>query len=123
LEETNYDRKHTVNQSHLEDPAHDEPKLEDHSTSKGADVTEKPSTGEDKSLDALDRETGEVIWPRKSYWDKLGFKDTKRPNRLVPIMLAPFVGFTYPPVVYAGYVSNSLAERFTFSPLLTNSTA
>jgi MFS family permease len=123
LEETNYDRKHTVNQSHLEDPAHDEPKLEDHSTSKGADVTEKPSTGEAKSLDAPDRETGEVIWPRKSYWDKLGFKDTKRPNRLVPIMLAPFVGFTYPPVVYAGYVSNSLAERFTFSPLLTSFTA
>lgn len=107
LEETNYDRKHTVN---LETPAYAEPKSEEHSAGKGAEVTEKSATGEDKPLDSPDRETGEIIWPRKSYWDKLGFKDKKRPNRLLPIMMAPFVGFTYPPVVYAGYVSRNLSK-------------
>ena len=66
---------------------------------------EKTTTGEVRPLDSEDRETGEVVWPRKTYWDKLGFKDKKRPNRLIPIMIALFVGFTYAPVVYAGYVS------------------
>jgi MFS family permease len=104
LEETNYDRKHTANQPRPDEPVYTEPNSEG-VAAKIAEVTEKSASGEDKSLDSPDRETGEVIWPRKTYWDKLGFKDTKRPNRLIPIMLAPFVGFTYPPVVYAGYVS------------------
>lgn len=66
---------------------------------------EKKTLGEVQPLDSEDRETGEIVWQRKTYWDKLGFKDKKRPNRLIPMMLAPFVGFTYAPVVYAGYVS------------------
>lgn len=49
-----------------------------------------------------DRESGEVARPRKSYIDKLGLKDKKRPNRLLNIAMAPFKGFTYPAVVYAG---------------------
>lgn len=69
---------------------------------------EKTTTREINPRDSEDREIGEVIWQRKTYWDKLGFKDKKRPNRLLPIMIAPFVGFTYPPVVYAGYVLSFL---------------
>jgi MFS family permease len=111
LEETNYDRKHTIHQSHVDTSAHAEVRSEDPTNIKGAEVTEKSAAGEDRSLNSPDRERGEVIWPRKSYWDKLGFKDTKRPNRLIPIMLAPFVGFTYPPVVYAGYVSDDLSTK------------
>jgi hypothetical protein len=100
LEETNYDRKHTASPAGTETPVYAEPKLESDLAS-----GEKTTAGEVKPLDSEDRETGEVIWPRKSYLDKLGFKDKKRPNRLIAIMLAPFVGFTYPPVVYAGFVS------------------
>jgi MFS family permease len=99
LEETNYDRKHAANPTGTETPPYAEPKVQSDLA-----LGEKTTAGEVKPLDSEDRETGEVIWPRKTYWDKLGFKDKKRPNRLIPIMLAPFVGFTYPPVVYAGYV-------------------
>lgn len=67
-----------------------------------ASSTEKKTMGEVRPLDSEDRESGEVVWQRKTYWDKLGFKDKKRPNRLLPMMAAPFVGFTYAPVVYAG---------------------
>ena len=73
---------------------------------------EKTTSDEIKPRDSENHEVGEVIWQRKTYWDKLGFKDKKRPNRLLPIMIAPFVGFTYPPVVYAGcvlsFASNAL---------------
>lgn len=55
-------------------------------------------------------EPGEVLWPRKSYMDKLGIKDKKRPNRLLDIAIAPFKGFTYPAVVYAGYVCRTDLE-------------
>ena len=99
MEETNYDRKHTVNHAAPETPVYTEKKLESDMAS-----DEKTTIGAVKPLDSEDRETGEVIWPRKTYWDKLGFNDKKRPNRLIPMMIAPFVGFTYPPVVYAGYV-------------------
>jgi hypothetical protein len=99
MEETNYDRKHFDNNLATETAVYTVPRS-------NSDVAsnEKTTTGEVNPRDSEDRETGEVIWQRKTYWDKLGFKDKKRPNRLVPIMIAPFVGFTYLPVVYAGYV-------------------
>lgn len=100
LEETNYDRKHTMVPPAVGTPEHVAPMRD-------SDVgsMEKKTLGEVQPLDSEDRETGEIVWQRKTYWDKLGFKDKKRPNRLIPMMLAPFVGFTYAPVVYAGYVS------------------
>ena len=99
MEETNYDRKHFSNNPTIETAVYTSPKS---STDVASD--EKTTTGEVNRRDSEDREAGEVIWERKTYWDKLGFNDKKRPNRLVPIMIAPFVGFTYPPVVYAGCV-------------------
>jgi len=115
LEETNYDRKHTVIPPRSSDTAEDRSKSEDHNAFKGAEVTEKSASGDPTPLDSIDRETGEIIWPRKSYWDKLSLKDTSRPNRLMPIMIAPLVGFTYPPVVYAGYVFSNLIKRWSCS--------
>jgi hypothetical protein len=115
MEETNYDRKHFDNNSTTETDVYTAPELNTNVAS-----NEKKTTGEVNPRDSEDHETGEVILQRKTYWDKLGFKDKKRPNRLVPIMIAPFVGFTYMPVVYAGYVLSFLSNGSTRSHLLTN---
>ncbi|KAH8655410.1 major facilitator superfamily transporter [Xylariales sp. PMI_506] len=99
MEETNYDRSYSA-QTPQASPI----------------VSEAPShpqgTIAEKSATSIpeDRETGEVIWPRKTFLDKLAVKDKKRSNRLIDILIAPFKGFTYPAVVYAGlmYGANSL---------------
>lgn len=98
MEETNYDRAHVTHQANDNEHMVVEISQEVATTSK-----EKPASDGITPQATEDREAGEVIWPRKTYWDKLGFDDKKRHNRLLPIMLAPFKGFTYPPVVYAGY--------------------
>ena len=107
MEETNYDRKHSSDNATTGTAVYPASKS---NIDKASD--EKTTTGELNPRDSEDRELGEVIWRRKTYWDKLGFKDRKRPNRLLPIMIAPFVGFTYLPVVYAGcvlcFLSNTL---------------
>ena len=115
MEETNFDRKHVNNSSTTEASVCTAPES-------NADMSsnEKTTKGEINPHDSEDRESGEVIWQRKTYWDKLGFNDKKRPNRLVPIMIAPFVGFTYPPVVYAGYVLSFFSNGLDRSYLLTN---
>lgn len=115
MEETNYDRKHVSNNSTTEPDVYPAPKSNIDMAS-----NEKTTSGEIKPRDSEDREVGEVIWQRKTYWDKLGFKDKKRPNRLVPIMIAPFVGFTYPPVVYAGCVLSFLNNGLPWSYSLIN---
>lgn len=98
MEETNYDRVHAIHQANDNEPMVVKVSQEVATTSK-----EKSASDGITPQATEDREAGEIIWPRKTYWDKLGFNDKKRPNRLLPIMLAPFKGFTYPPVVYAGY--------------------
>lgn len=92
LEETNYDRVH----SHAQESAPE---------TTGGVV--KEASGSEKSPKAVDEpqadtEVGQVQWPRKSFVDKLGVRDRKRPNRILDIMLGPFKGFTYPAVVWAG---------------------
>ncbi|ETS80696.1 hypothetical protein PFICI_08225 [Pestalotiopsis fici W106-1] len=102
MEETNYDRKHvatTASQVHAV-PSEVAVPSQDAKSEKPAPSAALPE----------DREVGQVSWPRKSYMDKLSLKDKKRPNRLLDIMAAPFKGFTYPAVVYAGFMygANSL---------------
>lgn len=99
MEETNYDRKHFSNSATTGTAVYSVPKPNTDMAS-----SEKTTTGEVNPRGSEYREVSEIMWQRKTYWDKLGFKDKKRPNRLLPIMIAPFVGFTYPPVVYAGCV-------------------
>ncbi|KAJ0167050.1 putative MFS-type transporter [Colletotrichum tanaceti] len=84
----------------------------------GGDADEKSS---DKAGDCnssataqpVDGETGQVLYPRKTYVQKLGIKDKPRPNRcnrMLDIALGGLRGFTYPSVVYAGlmYGANNL---------------
>ena len=93
MEETNYDRKHTISAT---------------SNTVVADQTPSESdvqTGDSKhpsSPQQTDFETGEVQWQRKTYVDKLSLKDKARPNQLLDHFIAPFKGFTYPAIVYAG---------------------
>lgn len=114
MEETNYDRKH---------PEHPAPSNLDTSEPQPLDGNkDAPNVnGSEKNPDIIsqtdghvmavnDSEKGEMDWPRKSYLDKLGLKDKPRQNRILDIAIAPFKGFLYPPVVYAGlmYGANSL---------------
>lgn len=114
MEETNYDRKHA--DSPVSDAEEKAPNsvLENINMSSTADAT--PA---DKGLDSKERpptspssdiEEAQVLKPRKTYWQKLSVRDRPRPNRVLDIALAPFKGFLYPPVVYAGlmYGANSL---------------
>lgn len=115
MEETNYDRKHAdsslpdaeekappnsglenINMSSTEDAV---------SADKGPYSKSKPPTSPSSDI-----EEAQVVWPRKTYWQKLSLRDRPRPNRILDIALAPFKGFLYPPVVYAGlmYGANSL---------------
>lgn len=103
LEETNYDRVHASSSP---------PAPEHTTTSLSAPANPELTVSEKDAKNSLTVQTalsdsgecGEVHWARKTYMQKLGLMDKKRPNRLVSMMKAPFKGFTYPAVVYAGYV-------------------
>ncbi|RKL44849.1 hypothetical protein BFJ72_g3500 [Fusarium proliferatum] len=96
MEETNYDRKHD------ELPPQRVAPVSQASTQEGDGDGEKTVTLDTTSSDL--GESAEIQWPRKTYLQKLSIKDKPRPNRIVQIMIAPFKGFTYPAVVYAGLV-------------------
>ncbi|KAF5527214.1 putative MFS-type transporter [Colletotrichum aenigma] len=110
MEETNYDRP-----ARLEDhetPVISEAQRTESATgseeeSKVANATEKQG---DPTTNPVDSETGQVIYPRKTFVQKLGIKDKPRPNRMLDIALGALRGFTYPSVVYAGlmYGANNL---------------
>ncbi|KAL9526779.1 hypothetical protein SMMN14_09514 [Sphaerulina musiva] len=114
MEETNYDRTH---HSPTHAPASEVVVSELTSGINSTTAHEK----DPKPLDALsssstsDREAGQTLplYPRKSYWQKLRLftnNNESRPNRMLDIFLAPFKGFTYPVIVYAGlmYGANAL---------------
>ncbi|KAJ5004326.1 putative MFS-type transporter [Colletotrichum sp. SAR 10_66] len=110
MEETNYDRP-----ARLEDhetPVISEAQRTESATgseeeSKVANATEKQGA---PTTNPVDSETGQVMYPRKTFVQKLGIKDKPRPNRMLDIALGALRGFTYPSVVYAGlmYGANNL---------------
>ncbi|KAJ0125333.1 major facilitator superfamily transporter [Diaporthe amygdali] len=114
MEETNYDRKH------VDDSVPDAEEKSPNSVLKNINMTSTADAASaDKSLDSKeispaspssDIEEAQVIKPRKTYWQKLSLRDKRRPNRVLDVALAPFKGFLYPPVVYAGLMwgANSL---------------
>jgi MFS family permease len=104
MEETNYDRTAPV-------PPTPEPLMEDDSTRDEPHPEAKHQESEKShQTPSPDIEIGKTTLPRKTYWQKLSLKDQKRPNRMFDIFLAPFKGFSYPVVVYAGlmYGANAL---------------
>ncbi|POS70695.1 major facilitator superfamily transporter [Diaporthe helianthi] len=111
MEETNYDRKHmedTDKESALmssKEQANDSGLWQNATADKTANSKSSPQI-----LPSTDVEECKVMKPRKTYWQELGLRDTPRPNRILDIAIAPFKGFTYPAVVYAGLMwgANSL---------------
>lgn len=108
-QETNYDRIHTpphapITQLH--------PPPQDNTPT----TTEKPQPTPPTAIDTTTTSSSSPslesnqLHPRKSLWQKLSILDKKRPNRMLDIFLAPFKGFTYPCIVYAGlmYGANAL---------------
>jgi hypothetical protein len=67
----------------------------------------------------------QVTYPRKTYLQKLSVIDKKRSNRILEIMWSPFKFFTFPVVVWAGFMygTNGLVWpgilNATASPLYT----
>jgi MFS family permease len=113
MEETNYDRHLVIDT-----------------------VTEENSTDEILQIaEVADGEKGEkiapvsteppvevrVTYPRKTYWQKLSLTgDKKRPNRLLEIMWSPFKFFSFPVVVWAGFMYGTNALVW---PGILNATA
>ncbi|ORY59988.1 major facilitator superfamily transporter [Pseudomassariella vexata] len=102
MEETNYDRP-----AHHSPPAQASPETHGHESS---ETDEKAGMKTAQVAGSADCESGDIVYPRKTYIQKLGIKDKKRENRMLDVALAAFKGFTYPPVVYAGlmYGANNL---------------
>ncbi|KAF2158870.1 hypothetical protein M409DRAFT_30657 [Zasmidium cellare ATCC 36951] len=99
MEETNYDRvtspRPTQPPSGISTPS--EPPADALPGEKSIKQTTTATT--------TDLETGQTTYPCKTYLQKLSLTGDKcRPNRLLEISLAPFKGFTYPVVVYAGFM-------------------
>ena len=110
MEETNYDRKPADDSVPDAEEKAPNPVLENinvdsttdaASADKGLDSKARPPTSPSSDI-----EEAQVIKPRKTYWQKLSLRDRPRPNRVLDVALAPFKGFLYPPVVYAGLVSS-----------------
>lgn len=101
--ETNYDRTDKFAHAPVTEVARS-------TESPTTDVPEKEKSGLPKDVDSSSEIEAGQVYPRKSYWQKLGIVDKKRPNRMLDIFFAPFKGFTYPVIVYAGlmYGANAL---------------
>ncbi|KAI1336065.1 major facilitator superfamily transporter [Xylariaceae sp. FL0016] len=101
MEETNYDRSHQA-----------EPTMEAAvpASEKQVGSSSDKVSNEGKTSPAEDYGVADVIYPRKTYAQKLSLKDKPRPNRLFDVAVGCFQGFTYPAVVYGGlmYGANNL---------------
>jgi len=124
MEETNYDRHipQSTTSAGTSTDAVDSSKVVN--TEKSANEKEtNPETS--PAIEPAAIETGLIVYPRKSYWQKLSMVDKKRQNRVLEIMWGPFKFFTFPVVVWAGFMygTNGLVWpgilNATASPLYT----
>lgn len=116
MEETNYDRRTTQPsfssaQAIFVGAGEPEPSESEKATTKdGVETNDSPLSSDKRpfedqhSPDVVAAELGQITYPRKTYWQKLSVIDKKRPNRMLDIMWAPFKFFTFPVVVWAGFM-------------------
>lgn len=113
MEETNYDRPARPVEDSASTALATISEAEKHQI--GRNMDKEPSEmvkGHDATnTSPMESETGQVFYPRKTYTQKLGIKDKRRPNRMCDIILAAFTGFSYPSVLYAGYVNLWASEN------------
>lgn len=118
MEETNYDRQ--APQTTLSAGSSTEAVVDPSSEKEGAQDYKGS-----KNPDPAVVEMGQVTYPRKTYLQKLSVIDKKRPNRILEIMWSPFKFFTFPVVVWSGFMygTNGLVWpgilNATASPLYT----
>ncbi|GAB7352690.1 hypothetical protein MBLNU459_g3051t1 [Dothideomycetes sp. NU459] len=124
MEETNYDRQMPHSTSSASSSVEVVTESETVTTEKP--VSEKDGqAAKEASFDPTSTEIGQISYPRKTYLQKLSIIDKKRPNRILDIMWAPFKFFTFPVVVWAGFMygTNGLVWsgilNATASPLYT----
>ncbi|KDN70524.1 putative major facilitator superfamily transporter [Colletotrichum sublineola] len=109
MEETNYDRPAAPVTDSAAVVSETKP-VDQLTASKLEDQDENKTDQNTSNANPVDSETGQVLYPRKTFVQKLGIKDKPRPNRMLDIALGGLRGFTYPSVVYAGlmYGANNL---------------
>lgn len=115
MEETNYDRQ--APQTTLSTGSSTEAVVKPNATTEKTD----PKDGEsDKNDDLAVVEMGWIAHPRKTYLQKLSVIDKRRPNRILEIMWSPFKFFTFPIVVWAGFMygTNGLVVSIYFPSIL-----
>lgn len=102
-QETNYNRSHINTHASIVE-------LSRASDGSLAPPTEKENIELPTFVDSSSEIEASQRYSRKSYWQKLSLIDKKRPNRMLDVFIAPFKGFTYPCIVYAGlmYGANAL---------------
>jgi hypothetical protein len=103
MEETNYDRHFSQSAASSQVPSNEviTPVLantEKSNSQKSTDSTIKTPS------DPATVETGQIVYPRKTYFQKLSVIDKKRPNRVWDVMVAPFKFFRFPVIVWAGFM-------------------
>lgn len=120
MEETNYDRQapQRILSGNTSTNGVNEPSaIKEKPDSKGGETS--------KCADPSVVEMGQITFPRKTYLQKLSVVDKKRPNRILEIMWSPFKFFSFPVVVWAGFMygTNGLVYpgilNATASPLYT----
>jgi hypothetical protein len=105
LEESNYDRQ--APQTTLSAGSSTEAVIEPSTASEKPDLKEGDVN---TNVDLAAVEMGQVAYPRKTYFQKLSIIDKKRPNRLLEIMWSPFKFFSFPVVVWAGFMYGTLLQ-------------
>ncbi|KAE8447152.1 hypothetical protein EG329_010983 [Mollisiaceae sp. DMI_Dod_QoI] len=117
MEETNYDRHlpvSTISAGNSTDEVSEPTVVGD----------EKGGAADEKNVLPLREEvveSGQITYPRKTYWQKLSVTgDKKRPNRILEVMWSPFKFFTFPVVVWAGFMYGTNALVW---PGILNATA
>lgn len=104
-QETNYDRVTTAA------PAQPASGISTPSDPQAEGIQGEKSVQQTTIATSTDFEAGTTTYPRKTYLQKLSLTgDKPRPNRMLEVFIAPFKGFTYPVIVYAGlmYGGNAL---------------
>lgn len=105
MEETNYDRPARMIEDTTASPTGSEAANAQSASETDEKASNRATVEASTSTNTHDREMGQVLYPRKTYIQKLGIKDKPRPNRMVDIALGGLTGFSYPSVLYAGYAN------------------
>jgi MFS family permease len=121
MEETNYDRPSVSSMLSSSHSSSSVPAAKDNEVDESGSGSETKKMPKEEAVVEADSDFGQVIYPRKTYLQKLSlWGDKKRPNRILDIMWSPFKFFRFPVVVWAGFMYGTNALVW---PGILNATA